>query len=236
MSAAADRGGSFGRDGAGSRNWMRAGAPGIAFRFRPAESSPVGPRAAPAPGRCVRPRVVIAWIVVALATLGFAASSGRLRGENGDPARARPAAMTETPPVAASLPGAHARLDPATIARLVVPDRHIDVAVPKQASRRDRGAATGQPGNVVVAAKRDSSLRFLRRVEVGDAVIVESRDGERFRYRVRDVRIGDPDDLAAAAPPVEPTLTLVTWYPFHANESMATLRYIVVATADLGTV
>ncbi len=215
---------------------MRASAPGIAFRFRPAESSPVGPRAAPAPERRLRPRVVIVWVAVALATLGFAVSSGRQQGENGDAARARPAAMTDATPLAASVAGAPARLDPATIARLVVPDRHIDVAVPKQASRRERGVGPGQPGNVVVAANRDSSLRFLRRVEIGDAVIVESRAGERFRYRVRDVRIADADDLATAAPPVEPTLTLITWYPFHTNDPMATLRYIVVATADLGTV
>jgi len=236
MSAAADRGGSFGRDGSGSRNWMRAGAPGIAFRFRPAESSPVGPHAMPVPRRHFRPRVAIGWIVVALATLGLAVSSGKLRGENGDAARTRPAAMPVTTPAAAGSTGAHARLDPATIARLVVPDRHINVAVPKQASRRERGAGPGQPDNVIVTAKRDSSLRFLRRVEVGDAVIVESRDGERFRYRVRDVRIADRDDTGTAASPAEPTLTLVTWYPFHASESMATLRYVVVATADQGTV
>ena len=39
---AADRGGSFGRNGHETRNWMRASPPGIAFRCRPAESSPIG--------------------------------------------------------------------------------------------------------------------------------------------------------------------------------------------------
>jgi|SRR5450432_1593002 len=43
---AADRGGPFGRNGRDARNyearnWMRASAPGIAFRCRPAESSPI---------------------------------------------------------------------------------------------------------------------------------------------------------------------------------------------------
>jgi LPXTG-site transpeptidase (sortase) family protein len=213
---------------------MRTGAPGIAFRFRPAESSPVGPRAVPPPRRRRRPRGAIAWIAVALATLGLAVSSGKLRGERVDTARARPAAVAT--PAAASGTRAPARLDPATIARLVVPDRHIDVAVPKQASRHERSAGPGQPGNVVVTANRDSSLRFLRRVEVGDAVIVQSRNGEQFRYRVRDLRIADRDDVNAIAAPAEPTLTLVTWYPFHAPESEATLRYVVVATADRGTV
>jgi hypothetical protein len=236
MSAAADRGGPFGPDASGYRNWMRAGAPGIAFRFRPAESSPVGPRAVPASSRRHRPRVVITWIAVAVVTLVLAVSSGKLRGERVDTARAVPAVAALVTPAAASVPSPQARLDPATIARLVVPDRHIDVAVPKQASRHERSAGPGQPGNVVVTASRDSSLRFLRRVEVGDAVIVLSRHGEQFRYRVRDLRIAGRDDVNAAAAPEEPTLTLVTWYPFHAPESAATQRYVVVATADRGTV
>jgi LPXTG-site transpeptidase (sortase) family protein len=236
MSPAADRGGPFGRNGTESRNWMRAGAPGIAFRFRPAESSPVGPRAAPEPHRRLRPRVAAVWIVVLLATLGLAVSSGKLRGDGVDAAHAKPAAVAVTAPAAASVTGAHARLDPSSIARLLVPDRQIDVALSRQASRHERSAGPGQPHNVVVTASRDSSLRFLRRVEVGDAVIVESRLGERFRYRVRDVRIADRDDLAAAAAPTEPTLTLITSYPFQSSESAATLRYVVVATAERGIV
>ena len=47
MHTAADRGGPFGRGGVRPgatvpRNWMRAKAPGIAFRRLPVESSPVG--------------------------------------------------------------------------------------------------------------------------------------------------------------------------------------------------
>ena len=236
MSAAADRGGPFGPDDTGSRNWMRTGAPGIAFRFRPAESSPVGPRAVPASSRRRRPRAVIAWIAVALATLALAVSSGKLRSESVEAARAGPAAAPFAMPAAASGTNAPARLDPSAIARLVVPDRHIDVAVPKQASRHERSAGPGQPRNVVVTANRDSSLRFLRRVEVGDAVIVLSRHGEQFRYRVRDLRIAGRDEVNASAAPAEPTLTLVTWYPFDAPESASTLRYVVVATVDRGTV
>ncbi len=234
--SAADRGGPFGRNGTESRNWMRAGAPGIAFRFRPAESSPVGLHVASERHRRSRQRVAAVWIVVVLATLGLAVSSGKLHSDSFDAARAKPAAATVTTLAAASVTGAHARLDPSTIARLLVPDRQIDVALPRQASRHERSAGAGQPGNVVVTASRDASLRFLRRVEVGDAVIVESRHGERFRYRVRDVRIADRDDLGAVAAPTEPTLTLITSYPFNAPESAATLRYVVVATVERGIV
>lgn len=237
MSAAADRGGPFGRDGTGSRNWMRASPPGIAFRFRAAESSPVGPRATPMPQRRSRRRGALAWVAVALATLALAAASGMLHGERADTsAHATPGERAAIVPAAASPTGVPSRLDPASIARLVVPDRNVDVAVPKQASRHERRAGPRSPANVVVTANRDASLRFLRRVEVGDEVIVQSTHGEQFRYRVRDVRIAARDDVNAIAAPTEPTLTLVTWYPFSAGDSGAALRYVVVATALRDTV
>jgi len=232
MNAAADRGGPFGRNGTESRNWMRASPPGIAFRFRAAESSPVGLRATPMPQRRSRHRATFAWVVVALATLVLAAASGRIHGARNDAAaHATPTERATIAPAAATTTGMPARLDPASIARLVVPDRNVDVAVPKQTSRHERRAGPGSPGNVVVTASRDASLRFLRRVEVGDEVIVESRHGEQFRYRVRHVRIAARDEVNATVAPTEPTLTLVTWYPFSAGDSGAALRYVVVATA-----
>ena len=42
MTTAVDRGGPFARKGEPSRNWMRATAPGIGFRFAADESSPIG--------------------------------------------------------------------------------------------------------------------------------------------------------------------------------------------------
>jgi LPXTG-site transpeptidase (sortase) family protein len=189
------------------------------------------------PQRRSRHRASFAWVVVALATLALAVASGRIHGARPDAAgRAPPTEHATIAPAAASASGMSARLDPASIARLVVPDRNVDVAVPRQTSRHERRAGPGSPGNVVVTANREASLRFLRRVEVGDEVIVESRHGEHFRYRVRDVRIAARDDVNATPAPTEPTLTLVTWYPFNAGDSGAALRYVVVATALRGTV
>jgi LPXTG-site transpeptidase (sortase) family protein len=207
---------------------MRAGAPGIAFRFRPVESSPVGPRTPAAPRRGGRVSLLAAGIALALVVLLFALAGGAARLEGIGEVRAAPAAGRAA--------AAWARRDPGSVARLVVPERHIDVALPAHASRRERGAGPGQTGNVVVAAGRDESMRFLRRVEVGDAVIVESRHGERLHYRVRDVRIVDRGEVSAAPPPSEPTLTLVTSYPLRSLPAEAALLYVVVATVDRGTV
>jgi LPXTG-site transpeptidase (sortase) family protein len=237
MSAAADRGGPFDRDGTESRNWMRASPPGIAFRFRAAESSPVGPRATPMPQPRIRHRGAIVWVAIVLATLALAAASGRLHGERADTSSRAMAVERAIPAPAATTPqDATTRLDPASIARLVVPDRNVNVALPKQTRRHERRSGPASPGNVVVTASRDANLRFLRRVEVGDEVIVESTHGEQFRYRVRDVRIAARDDVNATATPAEPTLTLITWYPFSVADSETALRYVVVATALTGTV
>jgi hypothetical protein len=72
MQAAAERGGPFGHGDTAPapvvpRNWMRAAAPGIAFRRRSAESSPVGssraawPRTAHDRGRV--PRRMVARVL-----------------------------------------------------------------------------------------------------------------------------------------------------------------------------
>ena len=68
MNSAADRGGSFGRRDVESRNWMRASAPGIAFRYPKAESSPVGGGATEQRGN----RRALAWIAAGLLAVGLA--------------------------------------------------------------------------------------------------------------------------------------------------------------------
>ena len=79
--AAAERGGSFGRNGQETRNWMRASAPGIAFRCHLAESSPVGigERAA-RPDVARRSRASAITILLLLGVAGLAAFGRGLYG------------------------------------------------------------------------------------------------------------------------------------------------------------
>src|SRR4030095_1142733 len=72
MDYAADRGGPFVRNEGPARHWMRAAAPGIAFRFPPDESSPIGGRAPASAERSrnsirVQPRVTIICIILLVA-------------------------------------------------------------------------------------------------------------------------------------------------------------------------
>ena len=95
----------------------------------------------------------------------------------------------------------------------------------------DGSALPGEPGNAIFSAHRDTHFRFLRAIAVGDELVVEMPAGQRFRYRVRETEVVAASDMRLPRQPGEPTLTLVTCWPFDAVEPGGPLRYVVVATA-----
>lgn len=75
-------------------------------------------------------------------------------------------------------------------------------------------ALPGRPGNVGVAAHRDTQFRSLRNIRKRDRIVVSTRTGD-YRYEVVSTRIVEPDDVAVLkASRGQKTLTLVTCYPF----------------------
>lgn len=90
----------------------------------------------------------------------------------------------------------------------------------------------GEFGNVVLAAHRDTYFRELRNIRVRDTIDVVTPKGTR-RYRVDSTTIVTPDHTEVLGPGSQPTLTLVTCYPFdwfgHAPK-----RFIVKAHEDDG--
>jgi sortase A len=66
---------------------------------------------------------------------------------------------------------------------------------------------------------------------VNDAIDLESRDGRRSRYRVREMRVVDKGELDVVEPTSTPRLTLVTCYPFR-YIGPAPKRFVVRATED----
>jgi len=70
-----------------------------------------------------------------------------------------------------------------------------------------------QPGNVGIAAHRDTLFRPLRNIRLDDEVKVVTPRGE-YLYRVRKTQIVNPEDVWVLAPTSTPTLTLITCYPF----------------------
>jgi sortase A len=244
MSTAVDRGGPFARSGEPSRNWMRAAAPGIGFRFPAGESSPIGSGLAQDATR----RSATRWrrLLLALA-VGLLAASGSLSFGHGAYmyAKAQLAqVLLQSAWEQTRSGGAPVRpwpwADTHPVARLLVPARHGDVLVLAGASGRtlafgpghlDGSARPGDPGNAVITAHRDTHFRFLRNVAIGDDMVVERADGGRRHFRIKATFVADHRTLNLPRDTTRPTLTLVTCYPFDSISPGGPLRFVVVAEA-----
>ena len=88
-------------------------------------------------------------------------------------------------------------------------------------------AFPGEPGNVALAGHRDTVFRRLADVEPGDRLRFVTPDGG-FEYRVDRLDVVGPGRTDVVGPTDEPTLTLVTCYPFG-YVGRAPLRYVVRA-------
>ncbi len=88
-------------------------------------------------------------------------------------------------------------------------------------------ASPGTPGNVGLAAHRDSFFRGLKDIRKNDIIRLKTLDGS-YQYRVESTEIVTPDDTQVLADTGIPELTLVTCYPFYYVGS-APKRFIVHA-------
>jgi sortase A len=75
-------------------------------------------------------------------------------------------------------------------------------------------AQPGRQGNVGIAGHRDGFFRVLRDIRRGERVEVRTL-ASRYVYEVSGVSIVDAADATLLAPTHEPSLTLVTCYPFY---------------------
>ena len=133
--------------------------------------------------------------------------------------------------------------DTRPVARLLVPGLEVDTFVLAGASGRtlafgpghlDGTARPGARGNAVISGHRDTHFRFLRRLRLGDAVVVEPPGGRRRRFVVAGTRVVDRRDRSIVADTGDTRLTLVTCYPFDALRPGGPLRYVVVARPERG--
>jgi sortase A len=90
-------------------------------------------------------------------------------------------------------------------------------------------AQIGQPGNLGIAGHRDGFFRGLKDIELGDTIELQLPGGT-DRYGVSQIQVVAPEDTYVLRPQSEPTLTLVTCYPFYYVGS-APKRYVVTAAS-----
>jgi sortase A len=122
------------------------------------------------------------------------------------------------------------------LAILRVPKIHLEVPVLEGTDdltlNRGVGRIPGtarleEKGNVGIAGHRDGFFRGLKDVSTGDSIDLVTPKGIE-KYMVDRVLIVKPSDTSVLQPRTEPSLTLVTCYPFYFVGS-APQRYIVQA-------
>lgn len=164
----------------------------------------------------------------ALAAADAAISRAPDQSQWSDGRRQRHAALLADAQASAAMPAAVLRI------------RSIRLEVPVYADMNERNlnrgavlvSGTAPPesdGNVAIAAHRDGFFRVLKDVAVGDIVEVESLSRRRV-YRVTELLIVEPTDTSPLRSTEQPTVTLVTCYPFYFVGS-APQRFIVRAVA-----
>ena len=87
----------------------------------------------------------------------------------------------------------------------------------------------GEMGNTVIAGHRDTHFSFLRKVEVGESLLLETVSGSKHLYKVVGIDVVDSRHGSLQLDTDEPFLSLVTCYPFETLAPGGPLRYVVTA-------
>lgn len=125
----------------------------------------------------------------------------------------------------------------ALIGKLTFPklDYHVPIIHGTEQSQLARGvghyigsAFPGEENNAVLAGHRETALRRIEQIEVGDNIVVQTLEGT-YTYIVNSIFIVESTDRNVIVPHDEAILTLITCYPFNLI-GPAPQRYIVTAT------
>ena len=100
-----------------------------------------------------------------------------------------------------------------------------EINLNRGAGRIKGTARVDSEGNLGIAAHRDGFFRVLKDIEIGDSIGMLTHQGK-TEFVVSSITIVDPSDISVLAPTDDPTITLVTCYPFY-FVGHAPKRYIV---------
>ena len=116
-------------------------------------------------------------------------------------------------PVADGTPFARLQIDRLNM-NLMVIEGVTDDDLRKAVGHIPYTALPGNPGNVGLAGHRDTFFRPLRNIQVGDVISLTTSQGTHV-YQVENTEIVKPEDSGMLRPTAQPTLTLVTCFPFY---------------------
>ncbi len=125
--------------------------------------------------------------------------------------------------------------------QIQIPAIHVDAPIvqgdsweqlKKGVAQHAGSADPGQAGNVVLSAHNDvfgEIFRYLDQLEKGDEIILYSAN-HAYTYRVEKVSIVLPTNVEVMASTIDPTLTLISCYPYMVD----TKRIVVQASLPSG--
>jgi sortase A len=90
-------------------------------------------------------------------------------------------------------------------------------------------AMPGEVGNAVIAGHRDTHFQFLKDMQMGDVLLLQSGRGVEHSYDVVGVDIVDSRKGSLLLDTDTAMLSLVTCYPFDAIDAGGPLRCVVTA-------
>lgn len=124
------------------------------------------------------------------------------------------------------------------VARLTARSGEVDLIVLAGSSGRtlafgpghlSASSMPGEIGNMVIAGHRDTHFRFLKDLESGELISLESSKGFKHLYKVIAIDIVDSRKGSLLLDTDTAMMSLVTCYPFNGLEVGGPLRYVVTA-------
>ncbi len=87
----------------------------------------------------------------------------------------------------------------------------------------------GETGNSFISGHRDTHFRFLKYLQNGDVIHIETQQGKLKKYAVESAIIMDANNASVLSDEINARLSLITCYPFDAINPGGSQRYIVSA-------
>ncbi len=81
----------------------------------------------------------------------------------------------------------------------------------------------------VVAGHRDSHFSFLQDIVMKDIISLTDKNGINQLYQVEQMEIVDSEESAMFIDEQDPSLILITCYPFNSLQTSGSLRYVITA-------
>jgi sortase A len=129
--------------------------------------------------------------------------------------QAKPAQKPAAAPAPRLVNGLIGRVEIPRVQVSAIVKEGVDLRTLRRAVGHVPGTAfPGQPGNVAIAAHRDTFFRGLRNIRTGDRIKFTTPQGI-FLYEVESTRVVLPSNVEVLKASSEPVLTLITCYPFN---------------------